>query len=61
MAKRHCTMTAEEVLEMWDDIDSDFEGSGPDKMSDSELELDDPDELIMPGSDDECSDLKEVE
>ena len=30
------------------------------KVSDSELELDDPDEPIMPGSDDEFSDLEEV-
>jgi len=49
MAKIHCTMTAEEVLEMWDDVEGDFEGSGSD-MSDGEMELDDADEPIMPGS-----------
>lgn len=60
MAKRHCTMRryrAEEVLEMWDDVEGDFEGSGSD-MSDGEMELDDPDEPIMPGSDDEFSDME---
>ena len=62
MAKRHGTMRryrAEEVLEIWDDVEGDFEGSGSD-MSDGEMELDDPDEPIMPGSDDEFSDLEEV-
>ena len=51
MAKWHCTMTAEE---MWDDIEGDV--ADP-EGSDDELEWDDPDELIMEGSDDEFSDL----
>lgn len=44
---------------MWDDVEGDFEGSGSD-MSDGEMELDDPDEPIMPGND-EFSDMEEVE
>ena len=34
MAKRHCTMTAEEVLERWDDLGKDLEMGSSDEMSD---------------------------
>ena len=68
MAKRHCTMTAEEVLERWDDLEKDLEMGSSDLSDDEQLqwpedidELDDPDEPIMEGSDDEFSDLGEVE
>ena len=62
-------MTAEEVLETWDDLGKDLERGSSDKMSDDDQlqwpekvdELDDPDEPIMEGSDDEFSDLGEVE
>ena len=47
-------MTAEEVLEMWDDIEGDV--ADP-EGSEDELEWDDPDEPIMEGSDDEFGDL----
>ena len=69
MAKRRCTMTAEEVLERWDDLGKDLEMGSSDEMSDDDQlkfpeedeEWDDPDEPIMEGSDDEFSDLGEVE
>ena len=69
MAKRRCTMTAEEVLERWDDLGKDLEMGSSDEMSDDDQlqwpeefdDLDDPDEPIMEGSDDEFSDLGEVE
>ena len=61
-------MTAEEVLERWDDLEKDLEMGSSDLSDDEQLqwpedidELDDPDELIMEGSDDEFSDLGEVE
>ena len=68
MAKRRCTTTAEEVLERWDDLEKDLEMGSSDLSDDEQLqwpedidELDDPDEPIMEGSDDEFSDLREVE
>ena len=72
MAKRHCSMTAEEVLERWDDVDDDLEMASLDGMSDDDpsmsdeeqdefMELDDPNEPIMEGSDDDFSDLGEVD
>ena len=61
MAKRHCTMTAEDVLEMWDDIEGDLADPSSDERSDEESDLDDPNEPIMEGSDDEFSDLWVVE
>ena len=62
-------MTAEEVLERWDDLGKDLEMESSDEMSDVDQlqwpedidELDDSDEPIMEGSDDEFSDLGEVE
>ena len=53
MAKRHCTMTAEEVLAMMDVSDGDISEASSDGRSDDKLEVDDPDEPIMEGSDDE--------
>jgi len=47
-------MTAEEVLDIWDDVEGNFERSGSD-MSDGEMELDDPDKPITPGSDEMSS------
>ena len=55
MAKRCCTMTAEEVLEKWDDLGRDLEMGSSDEMSDDDQltfleeydELDDPDGPIM--------------
>ena len=56
MAKRCCIMTAEEVLEKWDDIGKDLEMGSSDEMSNDQLkfpeELDYPDKPIMEGSDD---------
>ena len=60
MAKRHYTMTAEEVLAMMDVSDGDISEASSDRRSD-ELELDDPNELIMEGCDDDFSDLPSVE
>ena len=49
-------MTAEEVLEKWDDIGKDLEMGSSDEMSNDQLkfpeELDYPDKPIMEGSDD---------
>ena len=53
MAKRHCTMTADEVLAMMEVSDSDMSEASSDERSDDELDLDDPDEPIMEGSDDD--------
>ena len=61
MAKRHCTMTAEEVLAMMDVSDGEISKANSDGKSDDELEVDDPDEPIMEGSDDDFSDLSSVE
>ena len=47
MAKRHCTMTAEEVLAMMEVGDGDMSEASSDERSDDELDLDDPDEPIM--------------
>ena len=69
-------MTAEDVLEMWDDIEGDLADPSSDERSDEEFDrdepitegldheesdLDDPNEPIMEGSDDEFSDLWVVE
>ena len=54
-------MTAEDVLEMWDDSEGDIGELSSDEISDEEFELDDPNEPIMEGSDDEFSDLWVVE
>ena len=54
-------MTAEDVLEMWDDSEGDIGDLSSDEISDEEFELDDPNEPIMEGSDDEFSDLWVVE
>ena len=65
MASRTPRMTAQQVLEMLSDseeVDDMDVGSEWDGASDGELdELDDPDEPLMEGSDDEFSDLGEVE
>ena len=60
MAKKHCTMTAEEVLAMMDVSDGDISEASSDGRSDDELEVDDPNEPIMEGSDN-FSDLSSVE
>ena len=52
MAKRRCTMTAEEVLERWDDLGKDLEMGSSDEMSDDDQlqwseefdDLDEPDD-----------------
>ena len=54
-------MTAEDVLEMWDDIEGDIADPSSDERSDEELELDDRDEPFMDGSDDKFGDLWVVE
>ena len=54
-------MTAEDVLEMWDDSEGDIGELSSDEISYEEFELDDPNEPIMEGSDDEFSDLWVVE
>ena len=41
MAKRHCTMTADEVQAMMDVSDGDMGTASSDERSDDELELDD--------------------
>ena len=61
MTKRHCTMTAEEILAMMEVSDGDMSEASSDKRSDDELELDDPDEPIMEGSDDDFNDLSSLE
>ena len=60
MAKGHCTMTAEEVLAMMEVSDGDMSEATSDERSDDELDLDDPNNPIMEGSDD-FSDLSSVE
>ena len=54
-------MTAEDVLEMWDDPEGDIGELSSDEISDEELELDDPNKPITEGSDDELSALWVVE
>ena len=61
MAKRNCTMTAEEVLAMMDVSDGDICEASSDGISEHELEVDDPDKPLMEGSDDDFSDLSSVE
>ena len=55
MAKRHCTMTAEEVLALMEVSDGDMSTASSDERSDDELELDDPSEPIVEGSDNDLS------
>ena len=61
MAEQHCTMTAGEVLAMMEVNDGDMSETSSDERSDNELDLDDPDEPIMEGSDDDFSDFSSVE